>query len=187
MFNADAQDSADFLEFLGLVGLGQAEAGSLTPAGVDSAAGQIITYRHKTSTGFAVPIFPQVRPLLERLCEGKAHDARVFKISDAKKAFTGAYGRLGFPPFSQRSLRRMFITRAIEHGVDVKVITEWQAHRDGRETHSRHIQPCESRSLESDGATHDDRAAGKRDCTSGAKCKRKILKLFLRISRGLQQ
>jgi integrase len=130
-FNADAQDSADFLEFLGLAGLGQAEAGSLTRADVDLAAGQIITYRHKTSTGFAIPIFPQVRALLERLCEGKMHDARVFKISDAKKALTGACRRLGYPPFSQRSLRRMFITRAIELGVDVKVVAEWQGHRDG--------------------------------------------------------
>ena len=72
-----------------------------------------------------------MRALLERLCEGKAHDARVFKISDAKKALTGACRRLGYPPFSQRSLRRMFITRAIERGVDVKVIAEWQGHRDG--------------------------------------------------------
>ena len=46
-FNANAQDSADFLEFLGLAGLGQAEAGSLTPADVDLQAGRIITYRHK--------------------------------------------------------------------------------------------------------------------------------------------
>jgi integrase len=65
------------------------------------------------------------------LCEVKAHDARVFKISDAKKALAGACRRLGYPSFSQRSLRRMFITRAIERGVDVKVIAEWQGHRDG--------------------------------------------------------
>jgi integrase len=131
VFNADAQDSADLLEFLGLAGLGQAEAGSLTLADVDLRNGQIITYRHKTSTGFAIPIFPQLRPLLERLCEGKAHDVRVFKISDSKKALTGACRRLGYPPFSQRSLRRMFITRAIERGADVKVIAEWQGHKDG--------------------------------------------------------
>jgi integrase len=130
-FNADAQDSADFLEFLGLAGLGQAEAGSLTRSDVDFEAGQIITYRHKTNTGFAIPIFPQVRPLLERLCQGKAHDGHVFKISDAKRALAGACRRLGYPPFSQRSLRRMFITRAIERGVDVKVIAEWQGHKDG--------------------------------------------------------
>ena len=130
-FNADAQDSADFLEFLGLAGLGQAEAGSLTRADVDFEAGRMITYRQKTTTGFAVPLFPQVRPLLERLCEGNAHDKPVFKIVDAKKALAGACRRLGYPPFSQRSLRRMFIVRAIEKGVDVKVIAEWQGHKDG--------------------------------------------------------
>jgi integrase len=150
IFNHDAQDSADFLEFLGLAGLGQAEASSLTPGDVDFAAGQIITYRHKTSTGFAIPIFPQVRPLLESLCGGKAHNARLFKISDAKKALAGACRRLGFPAFSQRSLRRMFITRAIERGVDVKVISQWQGHRDGGklilETYS-HVNPVHSRRM----------------------------------------
>jgi integrase len=150
VFNADAQDSADFLEFLGLAGLGQAEAGSLRRADVDFAAKQVITYRHKTSTGFTIPIFPQLSPLLERLCEGKAHDARVFKISDAKKALAGACRRLGYPPFSQRSLRRMFIIRAIEKGVDVKVIAEWQGHKDGGklilDTYS-HVRPIHSQRM----------------------------------------
>ena len=130
-FNADAQDSANFLEFLGRAGLGQAEAGSLTRADVDLDAGRIITFRHKTSTGFAIPIYPQLRPLLERLCQGKSNSEPIFKLRDAKKALAGACRRLQLPPFSQRSLRRMFITRAIEKGIDVKVIAEWQGHRDG--------------------------------------------------------
>src|SRR4030095_3563546 len=45
-FNADAQDSGDFLEFLGLAGLGQAEASSLTGGDVDFEADRIITFRH---------------------------------------------------------------------------------------------------------------------------------------------
>jgi integrase len=130
-FNADAQDSADFLELLGLAGLGQAEAGSLTGADIDFDSGCIITFRHKTSTGFAIPIFPQVRSLLERLCEGKSNSDPVFKIRNAKKALAGACRRLGLPAFSQRSFRRMFITRALERGVDVKVVAEWQGHKDG--------------------------------------------------------
>jgi integrase len=130
-FNADAQDSADFLEFLGLAGLGQAEAGSLRRCDIDFDAGQLITFRHKTSTGFAVPIFPQLRPLLERLCEGKSNGDAIFTIRDAKKALAGACRRLGYPAFSQRSLRRMFITRALERTMNVKVIAEWQGHKDG--------------------------------------------------------
>lgn len=130
-FNADAQDSADFLEAMGFLGLGQAELSALTRADVDLEAGRIITFRHKTSTGFAIPLFPQVRSLLERLCEGKRSGDLIFKLRNAKKALAGACRRLGYPPFTQRSLRRMFITRAIERGIDVKVIAEWQGHRDG--------------------------------------------------------
>jgi integrase len=149
-FNADAQDSADFLEFLGLAGLGQAEAGSLTRSDIDFEADRIITFRHKTATGFAIPIFPQVRPLLERLCAGKSNGDRIFKILDAKKALAGACQRLDLRPFSQRSLRRMFITRAIEKGVDVKVIAEWQGHKDGGklilDTYS-HVNPSHSQRM----------------------------------------
>jgi integrase len=129
--NREAEQSADFVEFIGLSGLGQAEIRSLTRADVDLDAGRIITYRHKTRQGFAVPIYPQLQPLVEKLCKDKAHDARLFKHDDAAKALTNACKRLGLPPFSHRSLRRMFIIRAIEKGVDVKVIAEWQGLRDG--------------------------------------------------------
>jgi integrase len=130
-FNQVAEQSADLVEFYGLSGLGSAEAASLTRADVDLDAGQIIAYRHKTSHGFAVPIFPQLRPLIERLCKGKAHDDRLFEIDGARKALTNACKRLGLPHFTPRALRRMFITRAIELGVDVKVVSQWQGHQDG--------------------------------------------------------
>jgi integrase len=149
-FNADAQDSGDFLEAMGLLGLGQAELAPLTRADVDLEAGRVITFRHKTSTGFAVPLFPQAQPLLERLCEGKASGDRIFNIADAKKALNNACKRLGLPRFSQRSLRRMFVTRAIEKGIDVKVIAEWQGHRDGGklilDTYS-HVNPAHSQRM----------------------------------------
>jgi integrase len=142
-----ADESADFLEFMGLAGLGQAEASSLRRGDVDFDAGRIITFRHKTKAGFAIPLYPQVRPLLERLCEGKAHDEPVFEIANAKKALGAACRRLGYQPFSQRALRRMFITRAIERGVDVKVLADWQGHKDGGklilQTYS-HVNPVHS-------------------------------------------
>jgi integrase len=48
-----------------------------------------------------------------------------------KKALEAACKRLGFPSHSPRSLRRYFITRAVELGVDFKTISSWQGHRDG--------------------------------------------------------
>ena len=143
-FNADAEQSADFVEFLGLAGLGQAEAASIKRSDVDLDAGRIIVYRHKTDVGFVIPIYPQLRPLVEKLCRGKTHNARLFSINEARKALANACKRLDFPAFTHRSLRRMFITRAIERGVDVKVIAEWQGHRDGGklilQTYS-HVRP----------------------------------------------
>src|SRR5438093_2983040 len=112
-FNADAEQSADFVEFLGLAGLGQAEAASIKRSDVDLDAGRIIVYRHKTDVGFVIPIYPQLRPLVEKLCEGKAHNARLFSINEARKALSNACKRLSFTQFTHRSLTRMFITRAI--------------------------------------------------------------------------
>ena len=44
----------------------------------------------------------------------------------------------------------MFVTRAIERGVDVKVIAEWQGHRDGGklilQTYS-HVNPVHSKRM----------------------------------------
>jgi integrase len=130
-FNQVAEQSADLVEFYGLSGLGSAEAASLTRADVDLEAGRIIAYRHKTSRGFAVPIFPQVRPLVEKLCKGKAHSDRLFAIDGARKALTNACERLGLPHFTPRALRRLFITRCLELGVDVKTVAQWQGHQDG--------------------------------------------------------
>src|SRR5215471_8522498 len=47
-FNRVAQESGDFVEFLGLAGLGQAEAAPLTPAHIDLGTGQIVVKRKKT-------------------------------------------------------------------------------------------------------------------------------------------
>ena len=61
-----AHASADYVEFMGLAGLGLAEASSLAWGDVNFDRGQMITYRHKTKQGFAVPIYPQVLALLKK-------------------------------------------------------------------------------------------------------------------------
>ena len=152
-FSDTAEEAADFVEFLGLAGLGQAEARALTWGDVDLERGQLITFRQKTKVGFPVPIYPQLLPLLKRRLaaatkanEGKPPESveTVFKIADPKKALAGAIQRAGFSGYSPRSFRRFFITSAIEKGVDVKTIAEWQGHRDGGklilDTYS-HVRP----------------------------------------------
>ena len=109
-----------FVEVLGFAGQGQAEASSLTRADVDLAAGRIIIYRHKTDVGFAIPVYPMLRPLMEKFVAGKKPHQRLFTVKGARKAIAGACKRLGFlretsdgrlvAQFTHRSLRRMFIT-----------------------------------------------------------------------------
>jgi integrase len=127
----DAEESADFVEFLGLAGLGKAEAAALRQSDIDWERETITTFRHKTKSGFAIPMYPQLKPLLLRRRRHDAPNERVFAIDNAKKAIANACRRLNLPHYSHISFRRMFITRAIERGVDVKVIAEWQGHKDG--------------------------------------------------------
>jgi integrase len=151
-FSDTADESADFVEFLGLAGLGNAEATALTWGDIDWDREQITTFRHKTKSGFAIPLYPQLRPLLEKRHAQKSpsDDGRVFNIKGAKKAIGAACKRLKLPAYTHRSFRRMFVTRAIERGVDVKVIAEWQGHRDGGKlilgTYS-HVRPVHSQRM----------------------------------------
>src|SRR4029077_4166314 len=104
----------------------------------------------KTKSGFAIPLYPQLRPLIEKRYAKRDRDGRVFKINAAKRAIAAACKRLKLPAFSHRSFRRMFITRAIERGVDVKVIADWQGHKDGGklilQTYS-HVNPVHSKRM----------------------------------------
>jgi integrase len=127
----DAEESADFVQFLGLAGLGKAETATLRQSDIDWQRETITTFRHKTKSGFAIPIYPQLKPLLLRRRRDDAPNERVFKIDKANQAIKNACRRLNLPRYSHISFRRMFITRAIERSVDVKVIAEWQGHKDG--------------------------------------------------------
>jgi integrase len=151
-YSDTAQESADFVEFLGRAGLGTAEAAALTWGDIDWQRNRVTTFRHKTKTGFAVPLYPQLRPLLERrfAASSGAPDEKVFTVRKANNAVASACARLKLPAYSHRSFRRMFVVRAIELGVDVKVIAEWQGHRDGGKlilsTYS-HVRPVHSQRM----------------------------------------
>ena len=129
----DVQDSADLIEFMGTAGVGTAECANLLGEHIDFAKKRILLYRNKTDASFSVPIFPQLIPLLEKLKQKKRImvGQSVFRVRDPKKTLSSACRRLNFPHFSPRALRRCFITRAIELGVDFKTVASWQGHNDG--------------------------------------------------------
>jgi integrase len=127
------EETADYIEIAGEAGLGQGEISGLRRCDIDLAGGTMTCFRMKTVTGFAVPIYPKARPIIERRLARvpPEPEARLFSFDNCKKAIEAACRRLGFPHFTLRSLRRMFITRALMRGVDVQTVSRWQGHVDG--------------------------------------------------------
>ena len=134
-FSAHATETADFIEFLGLAGVGQAEAAAVTWGEVLWEQNRIVFRRRKTQALYYVPIYNHLRPFLERLrrecVEAPRPGDRILKVQDAKRALSAACVRLGFKRFSQRSIRAVLIRRLWQSGVDVKLIAKWQGHQDG--------------------------------------------------------
>jgi len=133
-FNAESGESADFIEFMGNAGLGQAEIkpDALTWDDIDFEKNEMHILRQKTGERFQVPIYANLKPVLERLAAQphKPHDS-ILKISDGKKALAAACKRLGYHAFSQRNIRAVQIRRLWRTPVDVKLIAKWQGHQDG--------------------------------------------------------
>lgn len=146
-FSDTAQASADLVEFMGKAGVGNAECADLRWQDIDFSRGQIHLLRRKTGKAYTIKLYPRVRPLLERMRLESAHanhDDPVFCVRDPKKSLARACRQLRLPPYSPRAFRRMFITDALELGLDPGVVSRTQGHRDGGvlilRTY-RHIRP----------------------------------------------
>jgi len=126
-------DTADFVELAGTLGLGQAELSGIQRQHVNLKAGTIQILRQKTQTGFTIPIYPKARAIIERRMTSMPSEqsARLLPQDNCKKGLAAACKRLGFPNFEPRSLRRYFITAALRAGVDVATVAAWQGHKDG--------------------------------------------------------
>jgi integrase len=135
-FSDTAKESGDLVEFMGLAGLGQAECAGLRWGDINFTSSIVTIIRAKTGHQFDFPIYPTLRPLLERLNSERPEKGRsatdpVFAVFNPKVALENACSRLGLPNYTARSLRRMHITRCLELGIDPQTIAAWQGHRDG--------------------------------------------------------
>jgi integrase len=123
---------ADFLAFLGLAGVGQAEARALTWEDIKGDKMQFV--RQKTKRRFEVPIYSWLAPLMSKLMQeaGPARTGNVFgSVTNPNRVLDKACDRLGTRRFTPRGLRAMLIKRLYDNGVPVKRIAQWQGHCDG--------------------------------------------------------
>ncbi|MFZ4776970.1 MAG: tyrosine-type recombinase/integrase, partial [Terrimicrobiaceae bacterium] len=126
-------DTADFVELAGRLGLGQAELTAIERQHIHLDEGTIQIFRKKTKKDFTIPIYPAARPIIERRLAALPADptTRLLPQDDCKKGLEAACKRLKYSHFSPRSLRRFFITSALRLGIDVATVAAWQGHRDG--------------------------------------------------------
>jgi integrase len=115
-----------------LFGLGQGELKNLRGEHFDLKQNSISIRRQKTQKVFTIPIYPHARLFVEKLRDEERleHGKQVFEICNPREAIVLACRRLNLPAFSPRSFRRTFIIRALEKGIDPRVVAAWQGHRD---------------------------------------------------------
>jgi integrase len=128
--NARAQQSADVLELMLKTGCGQGEVKTLRGEHIDLATGRIWFYRAKTSRAYSIPIYPWLKPLVEKFqAEGRLRlGRRVCGITNPRIALMHSCKRLGLPPYTPRAFRRSFVTECIQRSIDFKVIGSWVGH-----------------------------------------------------------
>jgi len=126
------QESRRALTAMLLFGLGQAELRNLRGEHFDLARGIITVRRQKTQKIFMIPVFPQAHQFVEELRNAGLLNPHkdIFNISNPQEALLLACRRLNYPTFTPRSFRRAFIIRALEKGIDPRVVAAWQGHRD---------------------------------------------------------
>lgn len=125
-------ESADFAEFLGRAGVGQAEAAALRWEDLDDREMRFV--RQKTGKEFRVFITEDLKPLLARRREqagGTTASGPVFTVKNVKRALTTALRRLSLRHYSQRNFRSFKIVKMLDAGLDVKFVAAQQGHSDG--------------------------------------------------------
>jgi len=135
--------SADLAELLRVSGCRQSEIVGNTKYGkapmfwrdVDFVRKMFTVTRSKNHEPRYVPIFPAMEKflheLLARLPSAPDSNDRIIPIRSAKKSIETACRKLGLPKFGHHTCRHVFVTEAIENGVDYKAIAEWVGHQDG--------------------------------------------------------
>ena len=127
---------------MGLVGAGQAEMTGLPRQHINLAKQQITFFRQKTKTPYPVPVYPQAEALVKKLMvkPGRKPTDHLLPVNLLKSESKPGHDQGRYQVTSCHmqaswlpgpSLRRMFITRFIELGIDVQVIARWQGHQDG--------------------------------------------------------
>ena len=133
-----AQESANFVEFLGYSGLRLNEARQVRWKDVSFEKDTLTVtggeHGTKNYEFRVIPLFPALKRLLTARAEAVGTvlpGTRLFAVETAKQALEGSCKRAGLPHWGHHAMRHFFCSNAIEVGIDFKVIADWLGHKDG--------------------------------------------------------
>jgi integrase len=130
--NRSFTESADFVEFMSIAGVGNGETAALKWKHVDFLNNEMHLFRLKTRSYFVRKLNAKVRDFLLKRFENsdKNGETNVFSIKNPRKAIENACKRLELPHYHNRTMRYYFITNALRKGIQPDVIAKWQNHKD---------------------------------------------------------
>ena len=130
--NHKGPQSADYIQFLALAAIGEAELNTLDWQKIDLDKGVMHLRRVKTGRPFDVPIYNHFRPFLIDLWErrDRPSSGKVFKMQNSINGLRSACKALGFPRFTPRSLRQYGIVHQLRQGLPTKLVAKYQGHKN---------------------------------------------------------
>lgn len=127
------EDDADWIEFLGLAGIGEAELRNLRWEHFDWKRGRITFVRVKTGVEFYVPFYAWLEAFVIKLWKrrGKPKTGKVFERTNSiNNTLRRCSNDLGLPHSNPRSLRSFCIVRLLHAGMSPKLVAKFQGHQD---------------------------------------------------------
>ncbi len=119
------------LKFMLLLGVGPAEAKAVTGKSINWQTEEITFIRKKPGTPYEVPIYPWAKDFLLNEIKPQIKPGKpLFKWRNPRKVWDTACQNLGLAKVDGRSLRRTLIIHLLQNKMELRLIAEWQGHRD---------------------------------------------------------
>jgi len=128
-----SHDCADLVRFLAFGGFRKTEAAHVLWRDCDFNNGVIRVRITKNGKARTVPMIPEMKSLLERICAKRdlaQPDDSVMRVQECQKAMDNAL-KDGMKRITHHDLRHLFATKCIESGVDIPTVSRWLGHLDG--------------------------------------------------------
>lgn len=119
------------VRFIAFSGLRIGAARLVMPSDVDLERNCLSKPKFKYSdSATRLPMFKELRKVCEELLADYPGEGPLLPIKNPRRALKNACNECGVEPLNNHALRKLFVTRCLESGVDVRTCADWVDHKD---------------------------------------------------------